>query len=53
MLYLAKQALPGGPKYYKIDRDGMKIVTDSRNITTVSIRGRSVSFRTKSCEIGG
>ena len=32
-LYLPEQALPGGPKHYKIDRD-CSIVTDTRNITT-------------------
>ena len=40
MRYLPKQALPGGPEHYKIDRDCI-IVTDSRNITAVSINGRS------------
>ena len=33
-IYLPEQALPGGPKHYKIDRD-CSIVTNSRNITNV------------------
>ena len=51
IINFSKQALPGGPKHHKRDRD-CSIVTDTRNITTVAIQPPA-SFRSKSCEIGG